>query len=113
MPIYNDFKFTYNFYYSEEKSCVLTYTPNEFMIVLSMFRFIYSIVYLNKLFEYNSNASYRIIKLLGNNINVSFFIRCLFNERALLTVSFIYCISILTFSFSIRIFEFDNPFDDF
>ena len=83
------------------------------MLVVVIFRFVYSLTYLDKLFEYNSNASYRIIKLLGKNINFSFFIRCLFEEKALITVFAILFITIITFSFTIRIFEFNNPYNDF
>ena len=51
--------------------------------------------------------------MLGNKINFNFFIRCLFAEKALKTVFFIILATILSFSFSIRVFEFDNPFDNF
>lgn len=91
----------------------MNYTVNDFMIVATIFWFIYSMTYLDKIFEYNSNASYWIIKLLGNNINLSFFIRCLFEERALETVFSIFVIVVLAFSFIIRIFEFENPFNNF
>lgn len=83
------------------------------MKVLSLVRFVFAINYLDKIFEYNSNASYWIIKLLGNDINFSFFIRCLLAEKAVITV-FIFFISIIFFfSFIIWIFEWDNPFSDF
>lgn len=79
------------------------------MIIITVIRFIYSLNYLDKLFVYNSNASYRIIKLLGNNINFSFFIRCLFSEKALETV-FVFLFGITAFfTVIIRILEFDNP----
>lgn len=83
------------------------------MIILTLVWFLYSLTYLDKIFEYNSNATYRIIKLLGNNINFSFFIRCLFSEKALLTVFSILLGAIIYFSLILRIFEWDNPFSDF
>jgi len=83
------------------------------MTILTLVRFVYSLNYLDKTFEYNSNASYRIIRLLGNNINFSFFIWCLFSEKALGTVFILLLGALLFFSLIIRILEWDNPFSDF
>lgn len=50
---------------------------------------------------------------MGNNINISFFIRCLFEEKALKTVFSACIVTILIFSYIIRVFEFENPYNDF
>ena len=112
LPLLEKYKIYYTFKRYDE-SYVFAYNPNDFFVVIAIFRFFYSFSYFDKIFEYNSNASYRIIKILGNNINISFFIRCLFEEKALKTVFTTCLITIFIFSYIIRIFEFDNPFNDF
>ena len=111
-PYFKEIQIEYE-YTQHREILIIQYSTNDFMTVITIFRFLFAVKYLDKLFDYNSNSSYRIIKLLGNNINFSFFIRCLFEEKALITVFAIFFTTILTFSFTIRIFEFNNPYDDF
>lgn len=106
-PFFRDI--TIDYYYKEPNfQYLIQYSLNDFMTIATITRFVYSLIYLDKLFEYNSNASYRIIKLLGNNINFSFFIRCLFAEKALPTVFLFLQGTTFYFTLIIRILEWDN-----
>ena len=113
LPFTREITFTYKFTADDNEIFYIIYNLNDIFVIASIIRFIYSLTYLEKLFEYNTNSSYRIIKLLGNNINFSFFIRCLFAEKALKTVFVILATTTITFAITIRIFEYDNPFVDF
>ena len=113
LPFTKEITFTYKFTADDNEIYNIIYNLNDIFVIVCIIRFLYSLTYLEKLFEYNTNSSYRIIKLLGNNRNFSFFIRCLFAEQALKTVFVILVTTTLTFAITIRIFEFDNPFADF
>ena len=77
MKFFENFSITSN-YINHDDEIKLYYNPNDFLLCFCYFWFVYSFTYLDKIFLYNSNSSFRIIKLLGNDINVSFFIKCLF-----------------------------------
>lgn len=91
----------------------INYEVNDFIVIICIFWSLFSIKYLDKAFEYNSNGSYRIIKLLGNDISTSFFIRCLFEENALSIVFLIFATMITAYTMIIRILEWENPYYNF
>ena len=86
---YGELKFSY-LYENSSENVVINYIVNDILVIITIIRTILSVQYLHKFFEYNSNGSFRIIKLLGNEINTGFFIRCLFAESALSTVSLMF-----------------------
>ena len=101
-------------YYTDSSSgTVFKHTFNDVLTVFTIARFLYSLNLIKNFSSFNTNSVHRVSRLFRFKNGFRFMFRCYFKEQSLFTTLVLSITILAAFSYAIRVFEYQNPVDDF
>lgn len=90
-----------------------TYRINDLLSIILLLRVATSIRLLKTFLNYHSNSAQRLTKICGFKMNTLFVLKCIVQEHPITMIFCLWVLTVLIFSYVIRILEQENPIFDF